>query len=256
VDGGQRRVGGLVERGPFGVFVVVGRGRVRGVARRALRLLALGEPDERVLGRRERAGEHLDLLVRLVEAQREGVAPPVPLPAAVGDEARAALEALAVVGHDARGLPARDEPPDDDRLARLLGVAGRDLEDEERRRLRPAVLPHLEAAGDAHVELERGLEAVVQVLDAREVRTVLVAHRQVVEEVFDRRLGRVALARSARQRQRQLARRLRPEPRDAALGERKDGDVEREGRHGEVRNDECGMMNQSSAISCQVFAFN
>ena len=204
------------------------------VSRLALRFL-LRDSYERVLRRRERAGQHLQL-VGLPQTEREGVAPRVPLPPAECYEASAAREALSVVCDDALSLTPGDEPPDDDGLARAFGVARRDLEDEERRGLWPAVLPDLKASGHAHVQFERSLDAVAQVRDAREVRPVLVAHRQVTQKVFDRRLRGVALARHVRQREREAACSLRAEPRDAVLRELEYGRVERE-RH--ERSAEC-----------------
>ena len=74
-------------------------------ARTVLRLALLGEANQSVLRRRERAGQHLQL-VGLVQTQREGVAPRVPFPLAEGHEACAAREALAVVCDDALRLTA------------------------------------------------------------------------------------------------------------------------------------------------------
>jgi hypothetical protein len=153
---GERGVGHLVNAVLVStIFVNVFGLRAFGVDERGavgISLRLLGEADEGVLGRGVGAGQHLQL-VGLGEHERVGVTARVPLPLAEGDEARAALEALFVIRDDAPGLPSRDEPLDDDRLARPLGVARRHLEDVERRRLRPAVLPDLEAAGHAHVQV-------------------------------------------------------------------------------------------------------
>src|SRR5256714_11242784 len=266
---GERGVGRLVNCALFvGLFVrapvvfnarlrvhVLWRSAVDGICARVPRLalrLLLRDAYERILRRRERAGQHLQL-VGLSQTEREGVAPRVPLPPAEGYEARAAREALPVVGDDALSLTPGDEPPDDDGLARAFGVARRDLEDEERRGLRPAIFPDLKAAGHAHVKLKRSLDAVAQVRDAREVRPVLVAHRQVTQEGFDRRLRSVALARHVRERKRKPACRLRAEPRDAVLRELEYGRVERE-KH-EMMNDECGMMNDKQVTSIHHSSF-
>ena len=233
VDGRQGRVRRLVERRLVGVLLVSDGGALVLVDCGA-GILTLGDADEGVLGRREGAGQHLQL-VGLVEPERERVAARVPLPAAEGDEASPAREPLTVVGDDAARLLPRDEPPDDDRLLRPLGVAGRDLEDVERRRLRPAVLADLEAARDAHVQLQRSLGAVPQIRDARQVRAVLVTHRQVVEQILDCHLRRVPLVRHVRHRQRQPPRRLHTEPRDAVPVKLDGGSFEREGKVGSHR---------------------
>ncbi len=231
----QRRVGRLLDGGFRAILFFAGAVRTRfrwggaglrvavlGLVARfkiAARFLCFGHANQRVLRRRERARQHLQL-VRLGEAEREGVAARVPLPFAEGDETRAAREPLPVIGDDALrllGRPPGDEPPDDDRLAGAFGVARRHLEDEERRRLRPAILADLKTARHAHIKFERRLDAVSQFADAREVRAILVAHRQVVQQVFDRRLARVAFARDVRHGEREFARRRRPEAGDANL---------------------------------------
>src|SRR2546423_5614475 len=168
VNRGERGVGRLVTCALFvGLFVratvvfnarlrlhVLWRSAVDGICARAcvprlaLRLL-LRDAYERILRRRERAGQHLQL-VGLSQTEREGVAPRVPLPPAEGDEARAAREALPVVGDDALSLTPGDEPPDDDGLARAFGVARRDLEDEERRGRRAPGRPPPQDAGPPH----------------------------------------------------------------------------------------------------------
>src|SRR5205085_5128448 len=116
------------------------------------------QTQECVLWRRPSAGQHLQL-VGLVEAQGEGVAACVPFPSAKRDEACAACELLPVISDDVCGLPARNEPPDDDRLRGSFRVARSDLEDEKWRLFRAAMLADLKAARDAHVEFERRLRA-------------------------------------------------------------------------------------------------
>ena len=150
-----------------------------------------GDPPRRV--DRRRLGVLLlvgreDFVLRVFDLEVALV--PVPLPLAVEDDARAALEDAGEVDL---------VPPEG---AHLPLAVGRD----ELVHLDPPALERDDPA-DPHHDLDRGGLAVLEVRDARQARAVLVAHRKVVEQVLERRLARVGLGGERRGLDRQLVRR-------------------------------------------------
>jgi hypothetical protein len=91
-----------------------------------------------------------------------------------------------------------------------------------------AVLADLKAARDAHVKLKRGFHAVAQVFDARQIRAIFIAHRQVIKQVFHGCFRRIRLGRKRGERQSKLVRRRLTEARNAEAVKRDDRRVERD----------------------------
>jgi hypothetical protein len=87
----------------------------------------------------------------------------------------------------------------------------------------------LKTARHAHVQFERRFDAVAEFTDAREIRAIFIAHRQVVQEVFDGRFARLAFAVKRRERETETARGRLAETRDAVPCQREDRSVERKG---------------------------
>src|SRR5215213_5100506 len=153
-----------------------------------------------------RRQEDLELVGSVIKSQLESVATCFPFPAAESDEACAARELRGVILHDVVCAPPRYKPPDDHFLSRHWTIDAGDFEDVELRSPVTARVSHGVAVRFCDGELERCFDTIVKVFDQSRPGSILVTHREVVEQVFDCDFGGVFLVRLRGERLREFVR--------------------------------------------------
>ena len=129
----------------------------------------------------------------------------IDFPKTVSDKARASGELLRVPIDDVVRSLARDEPFDDDGLVNAFAVAGRDLEYVERRLIPVAEFADLNSRRIPNKEFGRGLITGLDLVERKKVGPILIAQRQIVQQVLDRRTIDVRITRIGRDRGREFA---------------------------------------------------
>src|SRR4029079_5671288 len=109
----------------------------------------------------------------------------VPIPAAEGDETRAAHKTLVVVIDDVFGMCSGNKPPDDDGTSGAVGIGGGNFENIQTRTAGRSLVLHLKGAGNLHDQFQRRLGSVSQIAYLRRTRAIFVTHRQVVQQIFN-----------------------------------------------------------------------
>src|SRR5437764_1412936 len=110
----------------------------------------------------------------------------VQFPFAKHNKPNAPREFFRVILDNSRRVRPRKKSPDYDIFARALTIGRRNLKNVESLTIRPASASYWMPAGELNKQLQGGFHAILKVADAHQMRTILITHRQVKQEVLDR----------------------------------------------------------------------